>query len=82
MNIVNFLYEQAHSYWFDSLQSKDQVPLAIPGKEDVIVAIMGATGTGKSSFVRLVTGDETIIVGHGLHSCKQLLIVPNIEVSN
>ncbi|RYN32947.1 hypothetical protein AA0112_g5832 [Alternaria arborescens] len=29
---------------------------------------MGATGTGKSSFVRLITGDETIIVGHGLHS--------------
>ncbi|KAF2680394.1 hypothetical protein K458DRAFT_373693, partial [Lentithecium fluviatile CBS 122367] len=36
--------------------------------KDVIVAVMGATGTGKSSFVRLVTGDQSIVVGHGLQS--------------
>ena len=33
-----------------------------------IIVVMGATGTGKSSFVRLVTGDPNVKVGHSLVS--------------
>jgi GTPase SAR1 family protein len=37
--------------------------------EDVI-AVMGPTGVGKTSFVRTATGDEYVPVGHGLESCQ------------
>lgn len=33
-----------------------------------LIAVMGVTGTGKSSFIRLVTGDESIKVGETLES--------------
>ncbi|KAH0559439.1 hypothetical protein GP486_004045 [Trichoglossum hirsutum] len=37
-------------------------------QEDVVVAVMGVTGAGKSSFISLLT-DEPITVGHDLESC-------------
>ena len=33
-----------------------------------IIAVMGATGAGKSSFIKMVTEDEGVVVGHGLTS--------------
>lgn len=33
-----------------------------------IIVIMGATGSGKSALIRLVTGNEKIRVGNGLIS--------------
>ena len=39
--------------------------------QDLIIAVMGITGSGKSTFIsRLVGGDE-VVVGHSLTSCKQ-----------
>jgi ABC-type transport system involved in cytochrome bd biosynthesis fused ATPase/permease subunit len=38
----------------------------------ILVAVMGLTGAGKSSFVQLVTGDKDIQIGHGLKSSKSL----------
>ena len=35
---------------------------------DVVVAVMGVTGTGKSTFIRLVTGNDKIKVGERLQS--------------
>lgn len=35
---------------------------------DVTIGVMGMTGTGKSSLIRLITGDESIKVGVGLES--------------
>jgi ABC-type polar amino acid transport system ATPase subunit len=35
---------------------------------DVVVAVMGVTGSGKTSFIKGVTGIETISVAHGLDS--------------
>lgn len=40
-------------------------------KEDIIIAVMGVTGAGKSTFVSLLSG-EHIEIGHGLQSCKTL----------
>jgi len=33
-----------------------------------VVAIMGVTGAGKSSFIKLVTGNEKITIDHGMES--------------
>ncbi|KAK2466544.1 hypothetical protein APHAL10511_001406 [Amanita phalloides] len=35
---------------------------------EAMVAIMGVTGTGKSTFIRLLTNDENIHIGHDLES--------------
>jgi putative ribosome biogenesis GTPase RsgA len=36
--------------------------------QERVVAVMGVTGVGKSSFIKLVTGDESIRVGQNLVS--------------
>ncbi|KAF7974365.1 hypothetical protein HWV62_12326 [Athelia sp. TMB] len=40
-------------------------------KEDIIIAVMGPTGAGKSSFISKAIGSEGETVGHGLESCTQ-----------
>jgi putative ribosome biogenesis GTPase RsgA len=37
-------------------------------KTDVVIAVMGLTGVGKSSFIKNVTGREDITIGHSLIS--------------
>ncbi|KIM94588.1 hypothetical protein OIDMADRAFT_79278, partial [Oidiodendron maius Zn] len=37
--------------------------------DDVLIAVMGMTGTGKSSFIRQLTGSDEVKVGHSLRSC-------------
>ncbi|KAJ7277726.1 P-loop containing nucleoside triphosphate hydrolase protein [Mycena rebaudengoi] len=37
-------------------------------QDDVVIAVMGNTGTGKSSFIKLVTGDPSIKIGNSLES--------------
>ncbi|CUS07478.1 unnamed protein product [Tuber aestivum] len=39
-----------------------------PGKE-ILIAVMGVTGAGKSYFIREVTGNSGVEVSSGLHSC-------------
>lgn len=41
-----------------------------PSPNDIIIVIMGVTGSGKSTFVKLATGDEDVQVGHDLESCQ------------
>ena len=41
----------------------------IISKNDIIIAIMGVTGAGKSTFISLLS-DQEIEIGHGLQSCK------------
>ena len=36
--------------------------------QEAIIAVMGASSVGKSSFIRLVTSDNLIRVGETLHS--------------
>ncbi|KAF2174955.1 hypothetical protein K469DRAFT_703521 [Zopfia rhizophila CBS 207.26] len=35
-------------------------------ESDVVVAVMGVTGVGKSTFIKTITGRDDIAVGHGL----------------
>jgi putative ribosome biogenesis GTPase RsgA len=37
---------------------------------DVVIAVMGMTGAGKSSFIRRMTGNKSIKVGETLQSGK------------
>lgn len=43
--------------------------------DERIIAVMGATGAGKSSLIRLVTENSEVAVGHGLTSGKNFLMV-------
>ncbi|PPR03427.1 hypothetical protein CVT24_012696 [Panaeolus cyanescens] len=40
-------------------------------KDDVIIALLGRTGTGKSSFANRVVGAPDVGVGHNLQSCTK-----------
>ncbi|PWW78611.1 hypothetical protein C7212DRAFT_21302, partial [Tuber magnatum] len=37
--------------------------------EEILIAVMGVTGAGKSYFIREVTGNSDVKVSSGLHSC-------------
>jgi predicted GTPase len=37
-------------------------------EQDIIIALMGETGSGKSSFIQRVTGSDSVKIGHSLHS--------------
>ncbi|KAF8462588.1 P-loop containing nucleoside triphosphate hydrolase protein [Kalaharituber pfeilii] len=37
----------------------------------IVIAVMGMTGAGKSSFIKKLTGDARITVGHSLNSCTK-----------
>lgn len=39
----------------------------------MIIALMGETGSGKSSFIQNVTGSKSVKIGHGLESGSFLL---------
>lgn len=38
---------------------------------DNVIAVLGATGVGKSTFVGLITGNDQSMIGHKLHSCTE-----------
>ncbi|PWW79643.1 hypothetical protein C7212DRAFT_275951 [Tuber magnatum] len=48
-------------------------PPIIPPKDgveqEIIIAVMGVTGTGKSYFIKEVSGISDVVVSNGLHSC-------------
>ena len=46
------------------------IPFSKVVEDVVVIAIMGVTGSGKSTFVKLVTGDNSVVVGQDLVSCK------------
>ncbi|KAL4246895.1 P-loop containing nucleoside triphosphate hydrolase [Abortiporus biennis] len=56
--------------------SDSTIPIKIE-KENVTIAIMGATGTGKSTFINLV-GGSSLPVGHGLEACTKEVMPSNI----
>jgi hypothetical protein len=41
-----------------------------PQNGEILIAVMGVTGSGKSYFCRSATGDNDIMVGDGLESCN------------
>ncbi len=67
-------------------QSDGQTPFAVEGEatatsgftprgSDLVVAVMGVTGAGKSTFIsKCVAGPDTPAIGHDIESCRWLLI--------
>ncbi|KAJ9504307.1 hypothetical protein H2202_000363 [Exophiala xenobiotica] len=51
-----------------STERQDRRPIIV---RDIVVAVMGATGAGKSTFIRRVTENDTVVVGDGLKSVTQ-----------
>jgi Fe-S cluster assembly ATPase SufC len=47
---------------------KTSIPCPPRGGNEMIIAVMGVTGSGKSSFIRALTGKDDVKVGHGLES--------------
>ncbi|KAH6906636.1 kinase-like domain-containing protein [Coprinopsis sp. MPI-PUGE-AT-0042] len=48
-------------------------------QDDIIIAIMGPTGTGKSTFINDVLGTEVALVGHGVNACTDTIEVYGCE---
>lgn len=43
------------------------------GEREVVIAVMGITGAGKSYLIQQITG-QPVVVGEGLEGCKLLPI--------
>jgi hypothetical protein len=54
----------------NSPPSDIQEPKRRRGVPEVVVAVMGVTGAGKSSFIRRVTGNDGVLIGSGLQSSE------------
>lgn len=52
----------------NSWRSPSSDPQKIPPAQPVMIAVMGATGSGKTTFINLISG-SSLRVGTGLHSC-------------
>ena len=51
-----------------------EVSTAFPeGEEDVVIAVMGVTGAGKSTFIKTVSGRNDVVVGDSLFSGMSVL---------
>ncbi|KAJ4480271.1 P-loop containing nucleoside triphosphate hydrolase protein [Lentinula aciculospora] len=42
-------------------------PVAV-GQNDVVILVMGSTGTGKSSFIQLLTNNTSVKIGNNIDS--------------
>ncbi|KAF4565344.1 hypothetical protein EYR36_001914 [Pleurotus pulmonarius] len=49
----------------------EKPPMRPISKDDIIIAVMGPTGAGKSSFINTATNSSEAMVGHNLESCTQ-----------
>ena len=55
--------------------SSDGAPLTFAdvAEDVVLIAVMGVTGSGKSTFIKRVTGSEEVVIGKDLTSCIELV---------
>jgi hypothetical protein len=37
---------------------------------EVLIAVIGVTGAGKTTFISKATGRSDLVVGHGIDSCE------------
>ncbi|OBT65085.1 hypothetical protein VE03_05191 [Pseudogymnoascus sp. 23342-1-I1] len=50
-------------------------------KKPIVIAVFGRTGTGKSSFIKTVSGKD-VTVGHGLTSCTEDVLAVPCRIDN
>ena len=53
-------------------------------KDDVIIAVVGVTGAGKSTFIEKCCGDTVNIAGHNLISCESQALqeIPGLQTNS
>jgi predicted GTPase len=64
------MYPRASNIWPSLIPCRDESEDQ-EGKtngEEIIIAVMGETGSGKSSFIQRVTRSDSVKIGHGLES--------------
>jgi hypothetical protein len=54
-----------------SISEASQKPIDESSQKPIIIALMGQTGTGKSSFIMVATGSKSVEIGHSLKSCTR-----------
>lgn len=66
---------------FSNLWTKT-LGIPFPGfsQRSILVAVMGMTGAGKTSFIRELTGLDEMEVGHGLESCTKEIQVATTQI--
>ena len=57
----------------------ESVGTVVAGAPWAFIAVMGVTGAGKSTFIRTASGDDSILIGHGLKSCQYAPISIGLE---
>jgi GTP-binding protein EngB required for normal cell division len=62
----------------DSISSTPRHPIS---DEDVVIVVMGMTGSGKSTLINLIA-DEKVEVGHSLQSCTTEVQVASFSTSS
>jgi putative ribosome biogenesis GTPase RsgA len=55
---------------------KETDTLGYSTKPEVFIALMGKTGTGKTSFINHATGEDSLEVGNDLESCILFISLP------
>lgn len=49
------------------IRSEDITP------KEVFIAVMGMTGSGKSTFIKTLTRNSSVVISDGLEACMSLL---------
>jgi len=62
--------------WWGNAPSSNTTPQSSGTTEDqdIVIAVMGATGAGKSTFIKTVSGRNDVVVGNNLSSGLYLLL--------
>ena len=45
-------------------------PIANPESPEIVIALLGVTGAGKTTFASRISGNINLKIGHSIHSCK------------
>lgn len=46
------------------------IPPTMKERQKIFIAVMGVTGSGKSTFIQTATGSDDVHIGHTFKSCK------------
>lgn len=68
--LITGVFEE-YEEWPDSADISEPVnhsPRSSDDNDTVVVAVMGATGVGKSTYIRMVSGRDDVVVGNNLYS--------------
>jgi tRNA A37 threonylcarbamoyladenosine biosynthesis protein TsaE len=66
--------EHGRSFLSHLWTPKLKIPLPNFTESSILIAVMGVTGAGKTTFIRNITGLDGMEIGDDLNSCKYDII--------